>query len=300
MRGSWTLDFASPSSSRVVLVERFRSSREWEEAPEDLALSLLQLSALTRVMASSGIEHTLGPGKSMRAIGIQLLEGTSRSFSHLSKNIVSMSSSADAGSNFNSNSRSRGVDFIVNRYAEECATSLMGTGLRTGSVVAESEEDQEACVLSVLRACIRSIGSSGGDRSTEVQGFVWRMVRTCCTDFKTSCVIAALNAVCTTEVLREMLKSVSASWHADGGNRDTAVLIFDWISSLLELHHAGEKMRNKGGAIQDILMTRDAVLSAVSALSAGQRKGLVVAVEFVMCRHVEKLRILQALFQLQS
>ena len=276
----------------MVLVERFHSSRDWEEAPEDLALSLVQLSALTRVMSSCGVEHTPGQGKSARAIGIQLLEGTSRSFSHICKNIVPTSSSAGLGSS----SRSRGVDSIVHRYAEECAISLMGIGSRAGSVIGENEGDQEACVLSLLRAGVRSIGLTGSrDHNTGVQGFLWRMLRTCCTEFKTSYVISALNALCTTDVLRELLKGVSASWHVDGGCRETAVLIFNWISSPLEPHHDGEN-----GAVQDTLIERDVLLTAVADLSAGQRKGLGVAVEFVMIRHVEKMRILQALFQLQS
>lgn len=271
-----------------MLVERCFSSYEWEEAPEDLALSLSQLSLLWVAIASCG-----GQGQGAQRVGAQLTRIVSKSVANASNPV-----SGGAGS--------RGVDQMVRRHAEACAFILLKISSPSPSPSPRCEAASAAdssFVTTLLESALPS-GSRDGlvaapeGRSaskSEADKFLWRVLRTCCTAYPCQLVRSALEAVCTplnsqsSDVLRILLSSASDSWHLDGDNRVATLLLLSWCISASTSSGGVDIATSDRGAdcavgsrlVPAPTTGRDAVSSALNALSSSQKKSLNLAVSLL-------------------
>ena len=276
-------EYTSPSSSRVVLVERCFSSYEWEEAPEDLALSLSQLSLLWVAIASCG-----GQGQGAQRVGAQLTRIVSKSVANASNPV-----SGGAGS--------RGVDQMVRRHAEACAFVLLKiSSLNPSPRYRVSIEADDSFVTSLLQSALpggSNEGSQGANSASkgEADRFLWRVLRTCCTAYPDQCVRAALESICAlkksldSNVLHVLLSGASDCWHLDGENRVATLLLLSWCISKSSSSVASDTILggNSGvgggspGSCSGSVSGREAVTAALSALTTSQRKSLRLAVSLL-------------------
>lgn len=275
----------SPSSSRVVLVERCYSSYEWEEAPEDLALSLSQLSLLWVAIASFG-----GKGQGAQKIGAQLIRIVSKSV-------------ATAPHPTPSGARSRGVDQMVRHHAEACAFVLLkiSSGNPSPRCGVSGEADgllvtsllQSALPGGTIEGLIGTIGIQSTNKG-ESDRFLWRVLRTCCTAYPDQCVRSALEATCAlrmtvdNDVLHILLCGASDSWHLDGENRVATLLLLSWcISKSLPTVASDTSLEGNSALVGHTgprschVSGRQAVTAALGSLTSDQKKSLRLAVSLL-------------------
>lgn len=267
-----------------MLVERCYSSYEWEEAPEDLALSLSQLSLLWVAVASFG-----GKGQGAQKIGAQLIRIVSRSV-------------ATAPCPTPGGARSRGVDQMVRHHAEACAYVLLKISSGNPSPrcgVSVSSESDGSLVTSLLQSALPGGTTEGtiGTKSTdkgEADRFLWRVLRTCCTAYPDQCVRSALEAICALrrtvdhDVIHILLCGASDSWHLDGENRVATLLLLSWCIAKSSPSVASDTSLEGNSAVAGHtgprschVSGREAVTAALSSLTSARKKSLRLAVSLL-------------------
>jgi hypothetical protein len=261
-----------------VLVERCYSSYEWEETPEDLALSLSQLSLLWIAIASCG-RH----GQGAQKVGAQLIR-------IVSKSVANAPASTPGGAS------SRGVDQMVRRHAEACAFVLLKISSSNPSPCSGVSVVADASfITSILQSAVPGKTKEGfkGPKSSskgEADRYLWRVLRTCCTAYPSHFVRTALEAICTlkksldSNVLHILLSGASDSWHLDGENRIATLLLLSSCISRSSPSAASDTVLQEGntGPGSGSVSGREAVSAALSALTSSQKKSLRLAVSLLL------------------
>jgi hypothetical protein len=257
-----------------VLVERCYSSYEWEEAPEDLALSLSQLSLLWVAVASCG-----GHGQGAQKVGAQLIR-------IVSKSVATAPDPTPGGAS------SRGVDQVVRRHAEACAFVLLKiSSSNLSHRIGVSGEADASSITSILQSVVSGGTKEGflGPSKGEADRFLWRVLRTCCAAYPDQYVRKALEAICTSKkstdsnVLHILLCGASDSWHLDGENRVATLLLLSWSISMSSPSAASDVILQEGnsGPGSGPVSGREAVTGALKALTSCQKKSLHLAVSLL-------------------
>ena len=284
----------SPSSSRVTLVERCTSSCEWEDAPEDLALSLSQLCLLWSTISPLGDGGARDTGASLIKIIAEKVNSSSTSTSSAGTVMKGV----------------RTVERMLNQHAEACAmyllriTSPLHALKRSAS---SSNADQESSFTATL--LLHGLRQESQSRpewnqqgtTTETLYFdyfdsrrlLWKILCTCCVALPDLHVSTALTKICITDqnknrnALQELLRCASESWHGGGESCDATLVLLSWCisvatspsssASILEDTHSSIKRIN-------CLQGREIVLSALMSLSSTNRSNLELAAEMLTLR----------------
>lgn len=277
----------------MLLVERCYTTFDWEDAPEDLALSLAQLSALRAAVAPlcgvTGTEDT----------GARLLRIVSTSIAGITGQVTG---SRDI------NSSGRGVDSLIRHRAEACALSLLHTFSETWRLSSdhrrfETDEMEASSVLSLLQMAVQAGGeqssehnrdSSDTRRRQEGSLFLWRVFQACCAAFSGQSIRSALTVCCisppataTVSVsvmcdgsLKCLLEGASCSWHRDRDSREATLILMSWCTAMVL----------SDGSVPDTIaaMRKDSILLALSSLQLKDRKSIGLAVELLSPRLTAK------------
>ena len=292
-------DYISPSSVRVVLVERCHSSLEWEEAPEDLALSLTQLSSLRRAAAS--------------VCGVQGVQETAV----LLVRIVSTGIASKIGSACSSDNnegrcdseRGRGVEDLIRHHVEACARSLLLLSTTQGcpsssSAVTVMDEEEAAVVLSILQSGLLAGKKAGGEqsRSMEANAFMWRMFRACCASFSRRSVQNTLKKLCgsgpKSNALQILLTGASDNWYKDRESRNTTLFLLSWCIFIVQDGSTFPPLTSSLLSGDDVAETgskdpghgKDLISCSLAALDVAERKSLSLAVELLASQLTAKER----------
>lgn len=286
----------SPSSSRVTLVERCTSSCEWEEAPEDLALSLSQLCLLWATISPLGDGGARDTGASLVKIIAEK---------------VNSSSTSSAGTVVKG---VRTVERMLGQHAESCAMHLLKItsplhALKRSTSPSNADQDQESSfIATLLLNGLRQESQSRPewnqhDITTEIPNFdyfdsrrlLWKILCTCCIALPDLHVRTALTKICITDqsknkgALQELLRCASESWHGGGESCDATLLLLSWCISAATSSSSSasvlEEGQGKSSVKQsDCLQGREIVLSALKSLSSTNRSNIELAAEMLAFR----------------
>lgn len=275
-------------------MERCTGSCEWEEAPEDLALSLSQLCVLW---------STVGPlgDRGARDTAAALIKIVAEK---VNSNLASTSTAATEVKG------GRTVDRLLSHHAEACALYLLKISSPLQAIkrsVSSSSAEQESSFIAALLVCGLKQESQPrpgwGQQSTaitietpaldncEARKLLWKILCTCCVALSDQHVRTAVTRVCITDhsensrALLELLRGASESWHGGGESCDTTLLLLSWCISAASSSSASiaEDARSsvKRG---DCICGREIVLSALKSLSPHSRSSLELAAELLASR----------------
>jgi hypothetical protein len=285
-------DSLSPSSNRVALVERCTGSCEWEEAPEDLALSLSQLCVLWATVSPLGDRGARDTAAALTKIVAE----------KVNSNLASAAATAVKGG--------RTVDRMLSHHAEACALYLLKISSPIQAIkrsVSSSSAEQEPSFIAALLVCGLKQESHSrpgwGQKSTtmtiedptldncEARRLLWKILSTCCVALSDQHVRTALTRVCITDhfknrsALLELLRGASESWHGGGESCDTTLLLLSWCISAASSSAASTAEDARSSVKRgDCLSGREIVLSALKSLSPHSRSSLELAAELLASR----------------
>lgn len=275
-------------------MERCTGSCEWEEAPEDLALSLSQLCVLWATASPLG-------DRGARDTAAALIKIVAEKVNY---NLASAAATAVKGG--------RAVDRMLSHHAEACALYLLKISSPLQAIkrsVSSSSAEQESSFIAALLVCGLKQESQSrpgwGQQSTtmtieaptldnlEARKLLWKILCTCCVALSDQHVRTALTRVCIADhsknsrALLELLRGASDSWHAGGESCDTTLLLLSWCISAASSSFAaasiaeGAQSSVKRG---DCISGREIVLSALKCLSTHSRSSLELAAELLASR----------------
>jgi hypothetical protein len=273
-------------------MERCTGSCEWEEAPEDLALSLSQLCVLWATVSPLG-------DRGARDTAAALIKIVAEK---VNSNLASSASIAVKGG--------RTIDKMLSHHAEACALYLLkiSSPIQAIKRSVSSSAEQESSFIAALLVCSlkqESQSRSGwGQQSTtvtieappldncEARKLLWKILCTCCVALSDQHVRTALTRVCVTDhsknrsALLELLRGASESWHGGGESCDTTLLILSWCISVASSSAAASIVQNAPGSVKrgDCLSGREIVLSGLKCLSPHSRSSLELAAELLASR----------------
>lgn len=313
-----TGEFSSPSSARVVLIERCYSSSDWEEAPEDVGLAFSQLSALRiAVAAVCGVQGILD-------VGVQLVRLVSVSIGRGGGLLHAGSDHADSTVQ---SERGRGVDSMVCYHAERCATSLLllssserGSGGGMGPSLSRSRDEEESLVVSLLLQTGTKAAEGGREHIEQHNGcevkahrFMWRVFQVCCTSFSVPSVICSLDKIRTHDAvsvqvhtLRVLLTGAAANWHKGREGQCSTLLLLSWCISAAQFHtndvptltslslsaNSSNPIEVDRAVDSKDISDRIPLFAALSSLSTTERKSLSLAVELSSSQLSDKDRLI--------
>ena len=278
-------------------MERCTGSCEWEEAPEDLALSLSQLCVLWATVSPLG-------DRGARDTAAALIKIVAEK---VNTNLSSTSTAVTAAKG------GRTVDRMLSNHAEACALYLLKISSPLQAIkrsVSSSSAEQESSFIAALLVCglkqesqSRPGWSQQGTTITieaptldncEERKLLWKILCTCCVALSDQHVRTALTSVCVTDhcknssALLELLCGASESWHGGGESCDTTLLLLSWCISVASSSAAAsiaEDARARGSVKRsDRLSGREIVLSALKALNPRSRSSLELAAELLASR----------------
>jgi hypothetical protein len=275
-------------------VERCTGSCEWEEAPEDLALSLSQLCVLWATVSPLG-------DRGARDTAAALIKIVAEK---VNTNLAPAASTAVKGG--------RTIDRMLSHHAEACALYLLKISSPLQAIkrsVSSSSAEQESSFIAALLVCGLKQESQSrpgwGQQSTaitieapaldncEARKLLWKILCTCCVALSDQHVRTALTRVCVTDhsknrsALQELLRGASESWHGGGESCDTTLLLLSWcICVVCSSAAAVSIVQNAPGpeTRSDCLSGREIVLSALKCLSPHSRSSLELAAELLASR----------------
>lgn len=285
----------SPSSNRVTLVERCTSSCEWEDAPEDLALSLSQLCLLWATISPLGDGGARDTGASLVKIIAEKVNPSSTSAGTLIKGV-------------------RTVERMLSQHAEACAmcllkiTSPLHVLNRSTSPLSPDQDRESSFIATLLLHGLRQEPQSRPewnqhDTITETLNFdyfdsrrlLWKILCTCCIALPDLHVRTALTKICITDqnenkgALQGLLRCASESWHGGGESCDATLLLLSWCISVATSSSSStstleDGQRQSSVNRSDCLQGREIVLSALKSLSSTNRSNLELAAEMLAFR----------------
>ena len=270
-------------------MERSTGSCEWEEAPEDLALSLSQLCVLWATISPFG-------DRGAKDTGASLIKTIAEK---VNSSVVLIQGTALKGG--------RTVDKMLSHHAESCAMYLLriSSPLRTIKRSVSLSAEQESSFIATLLLCgLRqepqsrpgrmqqsSISETTTSDNCDARRLLWNILCTCCIALPDPHVRTALTHICITDqnknrgALQELLRAASESWHVSGEGCDTTLLLLSWcisaaISTSASISKDGQSPTKKS----DCLPGREIVLSALMSLSSHNRSSLELAAELLASR----------------
>ena len=312
-------DFSSPSSARVVLLERCHSSSDWEESPEDLGLSFSQLAALRTAVASlCGVQGVFDLSMEL----VCLVSGSIGRIADVRHSVQGYNDSIMQ----NDRSRGRGVDSMVCYYAERCAIKLLllcSSDIGSGSELLSSEKRNEvtsSALFSILQAGMygtREVGLLEQNSKIKVEAhlFIWRIFQTFCTSFSAPSIQSCLEKVCSSDTmsvqvttLKMLLSGAALHWHTGKESRNATLLLLSWClapaqtNTVRDISPLSSRISN---TVNDIdvavdsmcLSKQTSIRGAVSTLSKVEIRSLSLAAELLSSELSVKDRlILKRLF----
>lgn len=284
----------SPSSSRVTLVERCTSSCEWEDAPEDLALSLSQLCLLWATIIPLGDGGARDTGAALIKIIAEKVNSSSTSTSSASTVMKGV----------------RTVERMLSQHAEACAMHLLRITSPLYALnrsASSSNADQESTFIATLLLYgLRQESQcrpewNKQDAVTDTLNFdcfdsrrlLWKILCTCCIALPDLHVSTALTKICITDqnknkgALQELLRCASESWHGGGESCDATLLLLSWCISVATSSSSFASIledTQRSLKRSDCLQGREIVLSALKSLSSTNRSNLELAAEMLAFR----------------
>lgn len=275
-----------PSVGRVLLVERTRV--DWDEAPEELCLSMVHLSALWANLSPLLLPHGDDDDEAT-----QTREEIRRAC------VALLSVAAGLGGEVRSAATGGMLGWVVGWYAERAVLSLLGPALETG----------DAGGAGVVRSVLQGVlGGRAVDKS-EGGGLLWRVFAACCANFSAATVGAVLEGVVGVaekdnshrkhehDTLRVLITSAAGCWHTGPRDRAAASLLLQWcIANVAAAAAAASDTDNDASKGNDTDSAKRNVKrissSAFSSLRGSDRRAVALAVEVMGLKVDRKLLML--------
>ena len=312
-------DFSSPSSARVVLLERCHSSSDWEESPEDLGLSFSQLAALRTAVASlCGVQGVFDLSMEL----VCLVSGSIGRIADVRHSVQGCNDSIME----NERGRGRGVDSMVSYYAERCAMKLLllcSSDIGSGSELLSCEKRNEvssSAIFSILQAGVHGTREVGlliqnSKITDEAHLFIWRIFQTFCTSFSVPSIHSCLEKVCSSDTmsvqantLKMLLSGAAVHWHTGKESRNATLLLLSWClapaqtNTVRDISPLSSRISNTANdidvAVDSMCLSKQtSIRGAVSTLSKVEIRSLSLAAELLSSELSVKDRlILKRLF----